>query len=78
MRILHRELCLLRVRTLIQELLPSPDPTSVPRLAQVTRNVMTPSLLLEILPYLWRHLKLMPPQLYLDLVCPPSLPFEAI
>lgn len=53
MRILHREPCLPRVRTLIQVFLPSPDPTSIPQPAQVTLNVMTPSLLLpEILPYL--------------------------
>jgi hypothetical protein len=77
MRILHRELCLLRVRTLIQEFLPSPDPTSIPQPAQVTPNVMTPSLFLEILPYLWRHLlMLMPLQLYLDLVCPLFLPLK--
>ena len=71
MRILHRELCLSRVRILIPDFLPSPDPTSIPQPAQVTLNVMTPSLLLlEILPYLWRHPMLMPLQLYLDLVCP--------
>lgn len=53
MRILHRELCLPRVRTLILEFLPSPDPMSIPQPAQVTLNVMTPSLLLlETLPYL--------------------------
>ncbi len=54
MRILHRELCLPRVRALIQQgLLPSPDPTSIPQPAQVMLNVMTPPLLLlEILPYL--------------------------
>ena len=52
MRILHRELCLPRVRILIQEFLPSPDPTSAPQPAQVALNVMTLSLLLEILPYL--------------------------
>jgi hypothetical protein len=81
MRILHRELCLPRVRPLIQEfLLPSPDPTSIPQPAQVALNVMTPSLLLlEILPYPCRHLlMLMPLQLYLDLVCPPFLPLKTI
>lgn len=78
MRILHRELCLPRVRTHIQEfLLPSPDPTSIPQPAQVTLNAMTPSLLLpEILPYLCRHLMLMPLPLYLDLVCPLFLPLK--
>ena len=75
MHILHRELCLPRVRTLIPDFLPSPDPTSIPQPVQVMLNVMTPSLhLLETLPYLWRHLMLMPLQLYLDLVCPLFLP----
>ena len=73
MHILHRELCLPRIRMLIQQLLPSRDPTSVPRPAQVMHHVMTlRSLpLLEILLYLGQHLPLMPLPLYLDLlVCP--------
>lgn len=53
MRILRREPCLPRLRTLIPEFLPSPDPTSTPQLAQVTLSVMNPLLLLlEILPCL--------------------------
>jgi hypothetical protein len=71
MRILHRELCLPRVRTLIQQL-PSPDPTT-PLPAQVMLHVTTPLLLLpEILLCLRQLLPLIltPLQRYLDLVCP--------
>jgi hypothetical protein len=74
MRILHPEICLPRVRTLIQQL-PSPDPTSPLLPAQVMLHVTSPLLLLlEILLCLWQHLPpmLAPLQLYLDLVCPLS------
>jgi hypothetical protein len=75
MRILYRELCHHRVQTLIQQFLPSPDPTSVPLPVQVMLHVTTPSLLpIELLLCLRQQSRLMlvPLQLYLDLVCPLS------